>query len=135
MYESIYWVLRDFADNDAGRGIMLGSIAGIIAMPKYYLGALLKKYVPEEISHHIPSILTVFSLFLAGAVLAPFKNAMPNITFTELMLVSGLGTAIAKNVNDTTKLKKERQANIQTQIKTPTSSISIGEKERAATLL
>ena len=129
MYDSIYWIFSDFAANEVGRGIILGSISGIIAMPKYFLGAFLKKHTPSEVNDYIPSILTISSLILAAIVLAPLKQSIPNITFTELMLVSGLGTAVAKNVNDTTKLKKERTE------RNGTTSLPNGEISKEPTLL
>jgi predicted AlkP superfamily phosphohydrolase/phosphomutase len=69
------------------------------------LGNALKEWSPAILHPKIPQVLMVFGMLMAAGLLAPLSSLLPNLTFTELMLVAAGSAAGARGVHDQQKIK------------------------------
>lgn len=99
-------MLQMFAYNDMGRGALLIAASYVVQWPQYLLGNALKAWSPVILHPKIPQVLMVFGMLMAAGLLAPMSQLLPNLTFTELMLVAAGSAAGAKSVHDTEKIKR-----------------------------
>jgi hypothetical protein len=103
------YLLQDFASNDMGRGAILLALAGVVRWPMFFLGNLLKSG-PDELAPTIPHILLGVGVVAAAILLGPLGAILPGLTFSELMLVAGGSTLLAKKTHDDRKAGKARDA-------------------------